>query len=117
MHKILIGIFVAVAMLGCSQDNTPTSASAGMVTIMTPANGAKVAANAPFSVEYAVTPSPQGNHVHIYIDNGKPDVVKTMKGFYSVKALAAGPHTITIKEVTSGHSDTGVEASVQVVAE
>ena len=68
-------------------------------------------------MKYKVTKSPDGNHVHIFVDNGKPEVVRQMEGTYQVGPLSPGDHTITIMEVTSNHSPTGVKAMTHVKAE
>ena len=68
-------------------------------------------------MKYKVTKSPNGDHVHISVDNGNPDVVRKLEGTYQVGPLSPGDHTITIKEATSNHSPTGVEASIHVKAQ
>ena len=125
MNKMLIVIFTACLMLtACGKGNNSASMSGdagmkggGSIDIMSPADGATVKANEPVELKYKVVKSPEGNHVHISVDGGKPDVVKQMEGTHEVGPLSPGDHTITIMEVTSNHSPTGNKAMIHVKAE
>ena len=106
----------------CDYNNGKQSAGAtsngdGSIEIMSPAEGSTVAANQPLELKYKVTPSPQGNHVHISVDQGRPAVVRQMEGTFEIDPLSPGEHSIKIMEATSGHSPTGVETTLHVRAE
>jgi hypothetical protein len=100
-----------------TQDTATTSNGGGSIEIISPAEGSTVAANQPLELKYKVNPSPQGNHVHISVDQGRPAVVRQMEGTFETDPLSPGEHTINIMEATSGHSPTGVEATLHVRAE
>ena len=125
MNRMLIVIFTACVMLtACGQGNNSSGMNGntgmkggGSIDIMTPMDGSKIKANEPLELKYKVTKSPNGDHVHISVDGGKPDVVKQLEGTHEVGPLSPGDHTITIMEVTSSHSPTGVKAMVHVTAE
>ena len=123
MYKILIVLFTTMLLTACGQGNNGSSSmggggnGGGSIDIMSPADGATVKANEPVELKYKVNKSPEGNHVHISVDGGKPDVVRQMEGTHEVGPLSPGDHTITIMEVTSGHSPTGNEATIHVKAE
>jgi len=125
MNRMLIAIFTACALLtACGYDNDSASMKGnsgmkggGSIDIMSPADGATVKANQPVELKYKVNKSPDGNHVHISVDGGKPDVVRQLEGTHEVGPLSPGDHTITIMEVTSNHSPTGVQAMIHVKAE
>ncbi|MDA1106801.1 MAG: hypothetical protein O2845_00145 [Proteobacteria bacterium] len=91
-------------------------AAEGSVTISSPADGAKLKTDAENKVVYEITPGPTGDHFHIYVD-GKEDVVRALKGSYSLPKLSPGGHTITLKVVTKGHVPTGLEKTIKVVAQ
>ncbi len=85
------------------------------VTILSPKDGDKVSPN--FSVEYNVIASETGDHVHLDMDGGKPNVLKEMKGSFNFEGVAPGEHTVNIIENSSGHTPTGSKASIKVTVE
>ncbi len=87
------------------------------VEIISPKQRATVPANQPIDLKYKVTPSPEGNHVHIYVDEGGPNIVMNLGGTYTISALQPGRHTIKVEEVTSEHKPTGNAATVKVTAQ
>jgi hypothetical protein len=86
------------------------------VTISSPVDGAKVGTSEPVSVAYEVVPGPNGNHVHLYVDDSEIAVLRQLKGTTSAGALKAGPHSICIKVVDKGHTPIGVQKCVKVTA-
>ena len=94
------------------------SASAdGMLTITSPADGAVLDSGSGNKLEYNITLSPSGNHIHVYIDDQRPIIVRNVSGCpcsMDLPDLSSGEHSIVMKEATSGHSLTGLEASVTV---
>ncbi len=124
MRKGWVSIgFILVFLSACSYEEGSSASKAvsggppGAVKIISHKDGDTVAANTAFVMEYEVTRSSGGDHLHIYIDGGKPDLVSEMKGSYEVATLSAGEHTIAIKEMTSGHSPTGSEAVIKIIAQ
>ena len=58
---------------------------------------------------------PNGNHVHIYIDDQSPIVYRDVAHCpcsIDLPVLTKGKHSIVIKEATVSHALTGVQASV-----
>jgi hypothetical protein len=89
----------------------------GMLTITSPADGAVLNSGSGNKLEYNITLSPSGNHIHVYIDDQRPIIVRNVSGCpctMDLPDLSSGKHTIVMKEATSGHSLTGLEASVSV---
>jgi len=122
MNRILIVLFTTMLLAACGQGNNGSPSmggggGGGSIDIMSPADGATVKANEPLEMKYKVNKSPNGNHIHISVDNGKPDLVHQMEGIYKFGPLSPGEHTVTIIEVTSSHSPTGVKAMIHLKAE
>ena len=93
------------------------AASGGALSITSPADGAMLNSGSGNKLEYNVTLSPNGNHIHVYVDDMRPIIVRKVSGCpcsMDLPDLSPGKHTIVMKEATSGHSLTGLEASVSV---
>ena len=111
--KRLIGLFFGFALVALA---SPVFAadSAGSITITSPANGATLQA-AGNKLEFNVHLGPNGNHVHIYVDDENPIVFRDVSHCpcsIDLPKLSSGKHTIVVKEATSGHAMTGVQAVV-----
>ena len=89
--------------------------SAGSITITSPANGAVLQSGAGNKLVFNVHLSPEGNHVHIYVDDQHPIVDRDVSHCpcsIDLPNLSSGKHTIVVKEATSSHALTGVEGTV-----
>ncbi len=111
--KQLNNLFICFALVALA---SPVFAadSAGSITITSPANGATLQ-SAGNKLEFNVHLGPNGNHVHIYIDDQKPIVdrdVSRCPCSIDLPKLSPGQHTIVVKEATSSHALTGVQSSV-----
>jgi len=104
-------LFVGFALLALT---SPVSAAdaAGSVTITSPANGAMLQSGAGNKLAFNVHLGPNGNHVHIYVDDQSPIVFRDVSHCpcsIDLPQLSSGKHTFAVKEATSGHAMTGVE--------
>jgi hypothetical protein len=111
--KRLIGLFFGFALVALA---SPVFAadSAGSITITSPANGATLQ-SAGNKLEFNVHLGSNGNHVHIYVDDQNPIVFRDAGHCpcsIDLPDLSSGKHTIVVKEATSSHAMTGVQASV-----
>jgi hypothetical protein len=89
----------------------------GSITILSPKDGAQLSSGSGNKLEYNVQLSPNGNHLHVYIDNGDPIIVRSVTGCpcsITLPDLAPGKHDIVVKEATASHAMTGVEAYTSV---
>lgn len=112
--KRLIGLFFGFTLVALA--SPVFAADAGSITITSPANGAMLQ-SAGNKLEFNVRLSPNGNHVHIYVDDQHPIVDRDVSHCpcsIDLPQLSAGKHTIVVKEATSSHALTGVEGSVTV---
>ncbi len=104
--------FLLVALLALPQ----IALAAGSITILSPKEGATLPSGSGVKLEYNVTLSPDGNHVHVYVDNQDPIVDRNVHGCpcsIDLPQLSSGNHVIAVKEATVSHVLTGVESSVK----
>lgn len=83
------------------------------VVISSPAEGAKISPTSKIEVAFEATPGANGDHVHLYVDDGKDAVVlRTLKGNHTLKPLAPGKHGICVRLVNKGHAEVGAQDCV-----
>lgn len=99
------------ALLACAQG---ALAQEGSIAITQPMEGAKLDGTAQNKVVYEVVPGPRGNHVHLYVDAKEVAILRQLKGEYTLKDMASGPHDICIKVVDKGHTPIGLDKCVKV---
>lgn len=92
-------------------------ADAGAVTIVSPADGAKLDAMAENRITYDVAPGPKGDHTHLYVDGKEIAVLRQLKGSYTLASLAPGAHELCIKVVNKNHTPIGIEKCIKVKVE
>ncbi len=88
--------------------------AAGSITIISPKDGSELMSGSGDKLEYNVQLSPNGNHLHVYVDGGKPMIVRNVSGCpcsVDLPDLSSGKHEIVIKEATSSHAMTGLDAT------
>lgn len=92
-------------------------AAEGSVTIVSPADGAKLDAMAENRITYDVAPGPKGDHTHLYVDGKEIAVLRQLKGSYTLASLAPGAHELCIKVVNKNHTPIGIEKCIKVKVE
>ncbi|MBU0622893.1 MAG: emp24/gp25L/p24 family protein [Gammaproteobacteria bacterium] len=107
---LLIPLFLALAY-------GQTLAADGNITINSPANGALVSADSKVSVNYEAMLGPKGDHMHLYVDGKRIEVLRQLKGNFELDALNPGKHKICLTENTKWHMSTGMENCVEVIAQ
>lgn len=114
--KQLNGLFIGFALLALA-GSVSAADTAGSVTIISPANGTVLQSAAGNKLEFNVHLSPNGNHVHIYVDDQDPIVDRDISRCpcsIDLPKLSSGKHTIVVKEATSSHAMTGVQGAVTI---
>ena len=112
--KQLNGLFICLALLALANPVLAAD-SAGSITITAPVNGAVLPGAMGNKLDFNVHLGPNGNHVHIYVDDQDPIVFRDVSHCpcsVALPKLSSGKHTIVVKEATSGHAMTGVQSSV-----
>lgn len=92
-------------------------AADGSITINSPSNGAMVSVNSKLPVIYEATLGANGDHLHLYVDGNRVDVLRQIKGNTELDALPAGKHHICLTVNMKSHAPTGVEKCVDVTAQ
>jgi hypothetical protein len=114
--KQLNGLFICFALVVFANPVLAAdSAAMGSVTITSPVNDAVLQSATGNKLEFNVHLSPNGSHVHVYIDDQDPIVFRDVSHCpcsIALPKLSSGKHTIVVKEATSGHAMTGVQGSV-----
>ena len=118
MIVLLFTLTLAGTVSALAADSPLRLASAdGSLSIISPADGAMLSSGSGNKLEYNITLSPNGNHIHVYVDNMRPIIDRKVSGCpcsLDLPELSSGKHTIVMKEATAGHSLTGLEAGVSV---
>lgn len=89
----------------------------GKITILSPHNGATFDNGTGIKLKYNVTLSPDGNHIHVYIDHQSPIIDRNVENCpcsITLPDLSPGKHTIAMKEATISHVLTGVEDTISI---
>ncbi len=114
--KLLNSLLVCFTLVALPSSVFAADAAAmGSITITSPVNGAVLQSATGNKLEFNLHLSPNGNHVHIYIDDQSPIVYRDVSRCpcsIDLPQLTLGKHTVAIKEATSSHALTGVESSV-----
>jgi hypothetical protein len=113
--KALKSLLVGLALVALASPVLAAD-SAGSITIISPANGAMLQSSGN-KLEFNVHLSPNGNHVHIYVDDQNPIIDRNINNCpcsIDLPVLSSGKHTIVVKEATVSHALTGVEGSTTV---
>ncbi len=89
----------------------------GKITILSPKDGAEVKVDQPVTVSFEAVWGPKGNHLHLYLDDHRLDVIRQAKGSEDIhNVLMVGKHEICLEIETSWHFSTGVKQCVTVTA-
>lgn len=102
-----------VLIIGCAQ----AFAAEGKITINSPANGAVVSVKDKLPLNYDAVLGPSGDHLHLYVDGTRIDVLRQLKGSTELGPLPPGKHRICLAENTKWHVATGPETCVDVTAQ
>lgn len=98
-----------------SAKSSTVAMSSGYIKILTPKDGKVLKHERGDKLKYDVQLSPDGNHLHVYIDNKKPIIDHKVQGCpcsITLPPLSPGKHTVAVKEATEHHHLTGLASSV-----
>lgn len=104
-------------MVGKNASPILLARASGKITILSPHNGASLDSGSGIALQYNIKLSPDGNHVHVYIDDHSPIIDRNVENCpctITLPDLSPGKHTIVMKEATVSHVLTGVEDKVSI---
>ncbi|MDE2259165.1 MAG: hypothetical protein KGK17_02430 [Betaproteobacteria bacterium] len=110
-------LFLCFAAVTISFADLAVAADSGSITITSPKEGAVLQSGSGNKLEYNLHMSPNGSHLHIYVDDQDPIIGRKVSNCpcsIDLPALTPGKHVIVVKEATAGHSLTGVQSTVAV---
>lgn len=110
-NKILVPLFFAFL-----SGSGAALADAAKVTITTPANNTAVSKGNNVELSYEATPGPEGDHIHLYLDGRRVDVLHQMKGRADLGMLDAGKHHVCLTMNTRSHAPVGAEACIDIIS-
>ena len=102
-----------ILVIGCAQ----AFAADGKITINFPANGAILSAKDKLAINYDAVLGPTGDHLHLYVDGERIDVLRQLKGSTELEPMTPGIHHICLAENTKSHVATGPETCIDVTAQ
>jgi len=108
-------LFTTAALLALA--GASFAADPGSIKILSPMDGVSLQGPTVNKLTYTVQLGPEGNHLHVYIDDQKPIIVRNVTGCpctVDLPALNPGKHVIVVKEARVDHSLTGVQSTVTV---
>jgi len=97
--------------------STCVAADAPYAKIIFPPDGATLDAMSQNRIDYEVVPGPQGDHIHLYVDNREAVILRKLSGSHALDSLTPGAHALCIKVVNKAHVPIGVEQCVRVNVE
>jgi hypothetical protein len=92
-------------------------AAEGSIAINSPANGTIIGATMKIPVNYEAMLSDKGDHLHLYVDDKRIDVLRQLKGTAVLDPLKPGKHKVCLTENTKWHMSTGLETCVEVMVQ
>lgn len=96
---------------------TSAYADDGSITINSPSNASTVSLNSKIQLEYVATLGSNGDHLHLYVDGSRVDILRKVQGNTELDALPPGKHRICLTINTKSHAPTGVEKCIEVTAQ
>ncbi|SRR5699024_474042 len=87
------------------------------VTISSPQEGETLDVMEQNKIVYEVVPGPDGDHVHVYVDDEEVGILRQLEGSHTFESLPEGEHELCIKVVNKAHVPIGVDQCVNVNVE
>lgn len=112
MNIKYISPFVCVLML----TSGAALATDAKVAISSPPDGSIFKQTDAVELMYEAQPGTDGDHLHLYLDEKRIDVIRPLKGTASVGTLMPGKHHIYLTVNTKAHAPTGASSCIDVAA-
>lgn len=92
-------------------------AAEASVSIIAPTDGETLDIMEQNQITYEVVPGPDGDHVHVYVDDEEVGILRQLTGSYTFESLPEGSHTLCIKVVNKAHVPIGIEDCVDITVD
>jgi hypothetical protein len=94
----------------------PAAAEENLVTILLPADGAKLEASQAYTLDFEVKPVAKAEHVHLFIDGEETAVSHKLKGSFTLGPLP-GSRRICISPVNKNHTPIAGQTCINVTVQ
>jgi hypothetical protein len=114
------GALIAAATLASTDPSLfvlPAVAEDSLVTILAPADGAKLEAKKTYTLDYEVQASVKADHVHLFVDGDEVAMVHKLKGSFKLGPLKAGDRKVCVSPVNKNHTPIGAQACIHVTVQ
>ncbi|MGA3339598.1 MAG: hypothetical protein ABSD11_03090 [Methylocella sp.] len=95
----------------------PAAAEDSLVTILAPADGAKLEAKKTYPLDYEVQASVKADHVHLFVDGDEVGMVHKLKGSFKLGPLKVGDRKVCVSPVNKNHTPIGAQACIHVTVQ
>jgi len=95
----------------------PAAAEENLVTILLPADGAKLEASQAYTLDFEVKPVAKAEHVHLFIDGEETAVSHKLKGSFTLGPLKPGSRRICISPVNKNHTPIAGQTCINVTVQ
>lgn len=113
MNTRILFVALPALLLAC----VSAFAADGKVTILSPADGAVVSTKDKVTISYEAEMGSKGNHLHLYLDGRRVEVLRQAKGTADMSVPMAGKHEVCLEIETSWHFSTDVKQCIHVTAQ
>lgn len=91
-------------------------ADEGKITINSPGDGSVLSAKSRVALGYDAKLSADSDHLLLYVDGSRIDVLRQIKGRVELNPLPPGEHRICISLNTKSYLPTGIDACVDITS-
>ncbi|HYA81254.1 MAG TPA: Ig-like domain-containing protein [Methylocystis sp.] len=106
-----------LALAACQLLAVAAMAEDNVVTILSPADGDKVAPGQPLKLDYEVKSGTAAHHVHLYVDDKEAATGHKLKGSFTAEPLKSGAHKLCVAPVNKNHTPIASQACITVTAQ
>lgn len=96
---------------------SPAAAEDNLVTILSPADGAKLEAIQTYQLEYEVKPVDKAAHVHLFVDGDETAIAHKLKGSFTLGPLKPGSRKVCVSPVNKNHTAIAAQTCINVTVQ
>jgi len=96
---------------------SPAAAEENPVTILSPADGAKLEAARTYKLEYKVKPVARAEHVHMFVDGEQTAIARQLEGSFTLGPLKPGARKVCVSPVNKAHTPIAAQSCINVTVQ